>query len=249
MDFLRNRMFRQTLLCHAEIRLSRWLRAEIVAGFYAASAVTPANQHPNLCSTEPEEFQTPDGLVMSVSQPLSKAAFWQLSDVWPRYLTVADLRQKARQQIQAEGGQDGGEAVDDFQILGQCLVTAYATASEHRIVDLLVSAPRYMLEIGDRPRGSPLARYQAASSNHVTNLRNETVALDDLDRQVLLHLDGTRNCGDLLQMLVGLVERGILRVDEKDRPAPSAARVREILESAVDRELPKLASLALLVDP
>jgi methyltransferase-like protein len=92
-----------------------------------------------------------------------------------------------------------------------------------------------------------LARYQAATCNRVTNLRNETVALDDLDRQVLLRLDGTRKPGDLLEMLVSLVEQGVLRVDEKDRPPPSPARVREILEVAVDRELPKLASLALLV--
>ena len=187
--------------------------------------------------------------MISVSQPLSKAAFCQLSDVWPRYLTVAELRQQARQRIQADGIADGGNAVDDFQVLGQCLVTAYTTASKRHIVDLLVSAPRYALEIEDRPRGSPLARYQAATCNRVTNLRNETVALDDLDRQVLLRLDGTRKPRDLLEMLVSLVEQGVLRVDEKDRPPPSPARVREILEVAVDRELPKLASLALLVGP
>ncbi len=249
MDFLRNRTFRQTLLCHAAVRLSRRLRAETVAGFYAASAVKPANPQPDLHSTGPEQFQTPDGLVISVSQPLSKAAFCQLSDVWPRYLTVAELRQQARQRIQADGIADGGNAVDDFQVLGQCLVTAYTTASKRHIVDLLVSAPRYALEIEDRPRGSPLARYQAATCNRVTNLRNETVALDDLDRQVLLRLDGTRKPRDLLEMLVSLVEQGVLRVDEKDRPPPSPARVREILEVAVDRELPKLASLALLVGP
>jgi methyltransferase-like protein/2-polyprenyl-3-methyl-5-hydroxy-6-metoxy-1,4-benzoquinol methylase len=249
MDFLRNRMFRQTLLCHADIHLSRRLRGEMIAGFYAASAITPVNQHPNLRSTEPEEFRTPDGLVFSVSQPLSKAALCQLSDDWPRYVTVADLRHKARRRLQAEGAQESGEAVDDFQILGQCLVTAYATASKGHVVDLLVSAPRHTLKIAEQPLGSPLARYQSASGNRVTNLRNETVDLDDLDRHVLLHLDGTRNSLDVVEMLVALVEQGSLRVDEKDRPVPSAARVRALLQSAVGRVLPKLATLALLIEP
>jgi methyltransferase-like protein len=93
-----------------------------------------------------------------------------------------------------------------------------------------------------------LARYQSAAGNRVTNLRNETVDLDDLDRHVLLRLDGTRNLLDVVEMLVALVEQGSLRIDEKDRPAPSAARVRALLESAVGRVLPKLASLALLID-
>lgn len=247
MDFLRNRTFRRTLLCHADLRLSRRLRPEVVAGFYAASAVKPVNNPPKLCSTAPEEFQTPDGLVFSVSHPLSRAAFWQLSQVWPHYMTVADLLQTARQHLHADGDQKAGNTAEDLQILGQCLMTAYTTASKRHIVDLLISPPRYTLDVGDRPLASPLARYQAASGHRVANLRSETVALDDLDRHVLLHLDGAQQRGDLLEILVGLVEQGVLRVDQKDQPALSAAQARDVLNIAVGRELPKLASLALLV--
>ena len=248
MDFLRNRTFRQTLLCHGGLALSRRLRPETIAGFYAACAAKPANEHPNLNSPGPEEFRTPEGLAISVAHPLAKAALVELSQAWPRYLNVAELRHRARQRIQSADSKDGND-VEDFKILGQFLVTAYQTASKRPIVDLQVAAPRHAIEVGQRPLGSPLARYQAASRNRVTNLRSETIALDDLDRQTLLLLDGSRTADDLLAMLVDKVEKGQLRVDEKDRPTPSADRVREILAAAVERELPKLAGLALLIAP
>jgi methyltransferase-like protein len=128
-------------------------------------------------------------------------------------------------------------------------VTAHTTASKHYIVDLLASAPRYTLRIENRPQASPLARYQAASTNRVTNLRSETVALGDLDRKVLLLLDGTRRPCEIVDVLIGDVGQGTLHVEEKDQPAPSGDRLRGILNAAIDRTLPKLAGLALLVNP
>jgi methyltransferase-like protein len=248
MDFLRDRTFRQTLLCREGIRLNRRLRVEDLARFYVASLARPVAAQPDLGSLNPEQFRTPGGLVISVSQPLSKAAMLHLSEIWPRYLSVTDLRRCARQRLNGcAGGEDATEA-GDLQVLGQCLMAAYTAASRPGIVDLQISAPRFTADFGARPVGSPLARCQAASSNRVTNLRHESVALAELERRILLHLDGTRGSSELLELLLGLVQQGELTVDEQGHRAESADRIRELLARAVDRGLSQLASVALLVE-
>ena len=46
MDFVRNRMFRQTLLSHAELKLAHPLRAEAVTQFFVASKAKPQSPGP-----------------------------------------------------------------------------------------------------------------------------------------------------------------------------------------------------------
>ncbi len=57
MDFLRNRMFRQTLLCHADIPLDHALRAEAVRSFHIAAPIKPVSDKPDISSAKQEEFR------------------------------------------------------------------------------------------------------------------------------------------------------------------------------------------------
>ena len=168
MDFLRNRTFRQTLLCHETIRLSPRLRVEDLARFYVASLAGPVAERVDLHSLSPEQFRTPGGLVMSVSQPISKAAMLHLSEIWPRDASVLELRQCARQLgLSGRSSSQGATEAEELQILGQCLVSAYTAASARGIVDLRSSPPRDASSVNERPIASPLSRYQAKSANRV----------------------------------------------------------------------------------
>jgi methyltransferase-like protein len=248
MDFLRNRTFRQTLLCHAGIPLSPRLRVEDLARFYVASLARPVAERLDLDSQSPEQFRTPGGLVISVSQPISKAAMFHLSEIWPRYVSVVELRQCARQRLSGRSSSQGAAEADELQILGQFLVSAYTAASRPGIVDLRSSPPRYTSNVSERPIASPLSRYQAESANRVTNLRHEPVTLPELERRLLLNLDGTRGRPELLEMLVGLVHRGDLQVEVQGQKVKAAARVEEHLGHALEKGLTQLAGLALLVE-
>ncbi len=170
-----------------------------------------------------------------------------LAEIWPRYVNVGELRQRARRRLNGHAGEDGATQSGDLQALGQCLLAAYAAARRGGVLDLRASPPRYAVDPGERPVGYPLARYQAASGSRVTNLRHESVALGELKRRLLLRLDGTRGRSELVEMLVALVQQGELSVEEKGQRPESTARIRELLAQAVDRALSRLASLALLV--
>src|SRR5262249_35007457 len=70
MDFLRNRMFRQTLLCHADHEPRYHLKPECLVDFHVAAPVRPTAPSPNLHSTEFEQFDSPTGVTLSSRDPI-----------------------------------------------------------------------------------------------------------------------------------------------------------------------------------
>jgi len=69
MDFLRNRLFRQTLLCHAKATPRYTLHPRQLAAFHVASAARPVSEQPDLASAAPESFRGPHGFVLTSSDP------------------------------------------------------------------------------------------------------------------------------------------------------------------------------------
>src|SRR5262249_641669 len=104
---------------------------------------------------------------------------------------------------------------------------------------------------GTRPATTPLARLQATEGTQVTNMRGETITLDEIHRQVLRHLDGTRDQALLREDLVAHLKQGghALRPDDDHTPAPGEAEMRRVLHPALGKALQNLAKLALLVRP
>jgi SAM-dependent methyltransferase len=99
LDFLTNRTFRQTLLCHQDVALRREVKPEQVAGFQIASRAECLSPDPDVHSDKPEEFRGPTGVTVGTGHPLSKAAFLHLASVWPRCLSLDDLQAAARARL------------------------------------------------------------------------------------------------------------------------------------------------------
>jgi len=65
LDFLYNRMFRQTLLCHADVRLDYSLRPEAVTRFWVSSSAKPV---PPAEGKAPAEGKPADGKAPAKAQ-------------------------------------------------------------------------------------------------------------------------------------------------------------------------------------
>ncbi|MBO0697047.1 MAG: methyltransferase regulatory domain-containing protein [Zavarzinella sp.] len=240
MDFLRNRMFRQTLLCHKAVQLTHQVRAEMVTGLAAASPARPSNEKPDVRSTEPEKFEVASGATVTTSQPIFKAALVHLNRAWPQALPFDALRAAARSAV-------GGPADPaDSRVLAECLLNCYASAGGS-LLELHAHAPQFAREPGERPVASPLARAQAAEGARVTNLRHENVLLNAVDRQLLTYLDGTRDRSTLANVVADLVKAGELTVKEQDRPVTDPDRVKQLATPVVAERLSFLGRSALLV--
>jgi methyltransferase-like protein len=247
MDFLRNRMFRQTLLCHKNLNPNYALRGEQLTAFHIASPARAVADKPDICSTEAEKFETPDGITLNSREPLVKAAMMELAEVWPHALAFKTLLAKARERLQAAGQKEPAELNEDTRSLGQALLTFYATASTS-LVELSLNPPKFTTRISERPIASPLARLQAQKGGKVTNYRHESVFLGEFERHLLRLLDGKHSRGELLEALAELVAKGELTVEKDGESVTAGEGLRNLLAQGVKQQLPRFARSALLIE-
>jgi len=243
MDFLRNRIFRQSLLVHREAPLNRNLDWRSVQGFYVASQAQSTTSTPSdLHSPAVEQFRVPSGATLSTTNPIVKAAMTILAERWPQAILFSDLCTAARSRL---GNQPSAPpvAAADAQALGTDLLQCYAGG----VVELRLRAPRFVMAASNMPIASPVARFLAEKGLRVTNLRHERVNLDHFNRQVLRQLNGQRDRAALLEVLTQLVGQGELAIQREGQPVHETAAVREILTQALNENLPKIARAALLV--
>lgn len=245
MDFLRNRMFRQTLLVHQGAPVNRNLGWQNLEGFYVASAARPIATAPDIHSAAVEQFRAPNGAILNTPNPITKAAMMILAEHWPRGMQFADLCAAARSRLENNPlmvTPDAATAARDAQVLGGDLLQSYSAA----VVELHMQALGFVSVVSDRPKANVLARLQAEKGPRVTNLRHETINLDEFNRQLLRHLDGSRDRAALLEVLAGLVSQGVLTIQQQGQAVKEADAVREILSQALDQNLLNLARVALL---
>src|SRR5262249_13777434 len=96
MDFLRNRSFRQTLLCRGAVIPNYEIRGERLSEFHIASRVKPRVSPPDLASDVEVQFEGYKNATLSSSAPIVKAALACLGDVWPQFVAFEELRARAR---------------------------------------------------------------------------------------------------------------------------------------------------------
>jgi SAM-dependent methyltransferase len=128
-DFLRNRTFRQTLLCRQGTAVSYCLSVDRLRGMSVASPARAMTPQPDIHSTAEERFTSPKGAMVKSVDPLAKAALVHLAEVWPRAMRFEELRAGARARLSAGGGAER-DLSEDIQSLGQCLLTCYLTGPD-----------------------------------------------------------------------------------------------------------------------
>jgi hypothetical protein len=173
LDFLKGRMFRQTLLCRAERELDSTPRPEIVERLAVS---TPARARGGPDAAGAVTFEGPTGSTLATDHPLVRAALERVADAWPAAVWVRELIPTG--------------SSEDRTALCDALLRSYAA----NLVQLHAHPPALTTTPGETPEASPLARHQARAGDMVTNLRHVSVRIeDDLGRELVTLLDGTRD--------------------------------------------------------
>jgi SAM-dependent methyltransferase len=126
LDFFKNRMFRQTLLCHEEAPVSRELDDRTIERLWISSSARVEEGGSDLgegdglageetdsggqamSGSEPpvqrmeETFATPEGFTVTTSELLVRAAMHVLADAWPAVLSFSKLEALSLAIIEAE---------------------------------------------------------------------------------------------------------------------------------------------------
>ncbi|MDP6444847.1 MAG: class I SAM-dependent methyltransferase [Pirellulaceae bacterium] len=242
MDFVRNRTFRQTLLCHQDVVLERQIKAERLLDLHISSTAKPVGEV-DVRSTEKSKFSSAE-TTLETTEPIVKAAMLQMSEIYPVAISFADLLGVARSRItDAPVLVDTGSASADTAKLAEPMLRCFETAH----VQLSVLPSPYTTKIKEKPCTTALARYQAGQGNRVTNLRHQLTNLDDLSRHVLPLLDGTRDRAQMIDDLVELVQDGSLQVSQDGAPVSDEAVIRQALAGPLDQFLSSAAANCLLL--
>lgn len=229
MDFLRNRMFRQSLLMRGDVRLSRNVRPEVMHAF-SVSTSAQVETGADLDAGEARFVIRKTKETLTTKDPLLREALLHLCARWPVPTSYDEVVEHVSNVLDANP-----DAVTSP--LASSLLRLYLSS---RLIELHVTPPAFASMPGELPVASPLARLQAATAAEVTNLRHETVRLDDIESHVLRQLDGTRSRNVLLTELLGLVDQGLLTVSNTED-------VTTAVEARLDVALQRLTNGALLL--
>jgi methyltransferase-like protein/SAM-dependent methyltransferase len=246
LDFLRNRTFRNTLLCHEHQRPSYNVSPDRLAGLQMASPLQPPSAGIDLRSPAAEEFRSAQDDWIRTHEPLMKAAMVCLGERWPRTVPFEELCRLARQRLDGSAPTDPAAVARDRHELGKTLLNFYAGGSDVWL-RLWRQQPEFADRLSERPVASPLARLQAARGVRVSNLLHETITLTELLRQVLPYLDGTHTLPDLRERMAEHYRKGLLVFSPDGAPIREESQARAVLAQRLDQELPWLAQGALLV--
>jgi methyltransferase-like protein/SAM-dependent methyltransferase len=229
LDFLCFRRFRQTLLCHAGIPVKLEASPGLATRFHVACMAKPVSAQPSLLPDIPEKFKGDRNSTFELRDPLTKAAFVILANSWPGSVPFSELLTQARAAI---GQGHKGSAFDaEAKALFEAVLQTYAPG----LSTLHLCPPTYSRKVSERPTASPLARWQAETTDRITNLCHAPVVLENASgRELLRLLDGTRDRSALLRDMRPFLESSRQQsTGEKQTPPPSEAELGNNLESTL----------------
>jgi methyltransferase-like protein/SAM-dependent methyltransferase len=247
MDFLRNRMFRHTLLCHPEKTPEYSLSPKCLRGLHVATVLKPANPLPDLATTASERFNMPVGPAsVQITDPLLKHAVMVLIEAWPASVPFEEMCRAARSRLTPKLAADEATFQRDMETLGRMLLQFY-TAAVDRLVEVRTQPLPVATKVPEKPRGGAVSRLQAAQSQRVVNLKHELGTLGDFERHLLQNLDGMRDKAALNDVIMVLVEKGVLNATINGQRVTDPVQVRQVMSQAIDEALGRFAQHAYLL--
>lgn len=238
MDFLRNRMFRQTLICRASVPLSRNVSSDRLRDLSFQSLLNPSTQPVDLTAGVAVSFASPGGQQITTDDTFLKSVFQVLGTSGTRALSFKELlasaRALARPKIE-NAGPNQNEIED--ATLSSNLMNLYTKG----LVEIHAEPVEISLKVADKPKVGALARYQAMKSRHITNRIHAPIPADALGRTIIAACDGNHSFEELLELVIKEVKENRLNVKVSGNSVKDDKKLRELLEPQVRGMLELLA--------
>ena len=249
MDFLRNRMFRETLICLERVQPNWAVNPEALRVLHVASAAKPvdaAGQPLEVATVNNEDnisYKSPNGMSMATTRPLLKATMQVLGNNYPATIPFDVLRKQARELMGGDSA-DAKLVAEDTQVIAIGLLNCYMGSD---LIELHGMPINFVKQISPTPTATPMARMQATKSATVTNRRHEVVRLNDLDRHLVPLLDGKHDKAALVEKLTVIAQSGALNVQRDGLTLYDANEIQQALNAIIEQAIGNVARMALLV--
>ena len=241
MDFFRNRTFRQTLLVHADTMkaVKRNLSPDLLRGFALSGALRPTR--PFAPETGEEvEFRDLAGRSVKVVVPLFKAMLLSFFEAYPGSLDYETL-------VAGVWGKLEGKinlTDTDFLSMGELLLRLMLDGLVRLHVEPTLAPGRTR----NQPLAFPPARLAAVSGALTfTNVRHESIGLNQMDARLLALMDGQNSREQLVEKLVERTARKEFTLMRDNVQLVDPKEIRPIVDQLLVESLEKFDRLALLV--
>jgi methyltransferase-like protein/2-polyprenyl-3-methyl-5-hydroxy-6-metoxy-1,4-benzoquinol methylase len=249
MDFLRNRMFRESLLVKSSVNPNWAVNPENLRQLHVASgarAVGPDGQPlttVNIATEENVSYRSNSGMTMATNRPILKAVIQVLSEVYSTTMPFDALRKAARERI-GNVTTDPKQIVEDTNMIAVGLLNCYMSSD---LVELHGMPIQFNKKPGDTPAALPWARLQATKQTVVTNRRHEVIRTNDLDKQLIPLMDGKTTKGEIVEKLADVASRGLINVQKDGMTLHEPKDVKEAIKSIIDQAIQNVANQGLVV--
>ncbi len=239
MDYLKCRIFRQTLVCRSEVKLDRKPQPQLIRNLFLSAPGLKNLGEINLASDVIEEFKVTDRTKLQTDFPPAKVALLELANIRPRTIGYEELIKRASHRLHPARIFSEEEQIKVLEILS----AAYcADVIELRTVDLKIAT-----EVGAYPKTTDLARWQAARQDVISNLLHASVDVEmPLTLALLRLLDGSHDREQLLNALsISPEAQALKKVD--GTAFSNAVELRTHLENTLAASLESLRGNSLIV--
>ena len=245
LDFIYNRRFRSTLLCHNNRVLRRNLDAkDIQDQFFTSQFILPDMiKEYVLGSGAALTFTTQNNRSLTTDNPVMIAALIVLSQQKNKPLAMAVLCIKAIECLK----QHNINAPLDESEIANLLATQFLRCIFLDGIVLHLDAGDCSVEVSEKPKAFSLAAYQAAKQEWLTTLHQATLTITPFDRALLPLLNGENDVEALTAALLPYFETGALSIHLDDQKIIDTKTIQEKLPEAIRSILERYALCGLLV--
>ncbi len=241
-DYVRNRTFRQTLLCRNALAIDRQLDVNRLADVRFMGCVQADLQNKSADFTDNTEtvFHSRAGHRLASSDPTYKTLLSVMSDAYPSSLDLDQICKRINERFGMRLQKSPNMIACDREIVGRNLIQLMLSG----VLDFRYGADRFNVEAGEKPCVSSWARWQAQAQAQVTNLRHELVQVCDVTRILLPLFDGSRTRTEIALQMSKLIDDGSLNLNSATNLTDQ--QKLKILMQMSDKILAQLAGNALL---
>ena len=246
MDFINDRRFRHTLLCHND-RILNWNVSDSILrdGWLLSRFSYPDGfETHDITSKTPVVFGGAGNLTLTTDDTVVLAMLKVFFEHRYEPMRIEQILPSVRKKLKdvnfilPNTGPNGLEDTIARSALRYLFMGGLAFYS--------TKFP-YVSEISAKPLVAPAARYQAARQEWVSNQRQESGHLAPVDKMLVTYLDGTRDVPMLVECMLPHFEDKTLVLNEKDKPVEDMAVVKTQLFTIIPQRLKGLCEFALLV--
>lgn len=245
-DFISNRKFRQTLLCHDNVTINRAINSDKLQQFYTTLNIQPAVSEDKVDLNNTIEsinfyYNNDEKSTLATTSPVMKALLYVYSENNGNPLTtesMADLVAKKLHKVKIEEIKaELGQAITKMVLQGY--------------VQIFATKPVSIYEITKKPLVSSLARYQASNfgkpNAFATSSINTIIPLQLHEQYIITLLDGKHTIENIKSELLKKFNEGALVLSNENGPITDETLLKSFGDLAVDEALQKFKVNYLLI--